>query len=55
MSEAFSTFAADVGPLACVYPHMLPQIGRLGEGLFTHCAGVRLETKMDILMSSEAA
>lgn len=34
---------------------MLPQVGRLSEGFVTHCAGVRLETEVDILVSPQAA
>lgn len=55
MREASSTFAADVRPLACVYPHVLPQVRRLSEGFITHFACVRLETKMNILVSPQAA
>lgn len=53
MCEASSTLAADIRPLTCVYPHVLPEVGRLGERFVTHCAGVRLETKMDILVSPQ--
>lgn len=53
MCEATSTFAADVGPLACVYPHVLPQVGGLSEGFVAHRAGVRLETKVYIFVSPQ--
>lgn len=55
MSKASSTLAADVGPLACVYPHVLPQVGRLREGFVTHCAGVRFDTEMNVLVSPQTA
>lgn len=55
MSKASSTLTADVGPLACMYPHVLPQVGGLREGFVTHCAGVRFETEMDILVSPQTA
>lgn len=55
MREAPSAFAADVWPLTRVYPHVLPQVGGLSEGFITHLACVRLETKMNILVSPQAA
>lgn len=34
---------------------MLPQVGRLGEGLVAHRAGVRLEAKVDVLVPPQTA
>lgn len=34
---------------------MLPQVGGLSEGFFTHRAGVRLEAEVDILVSPQTA
>lgn len=55
MREASTTLAADIWPLACVYPHVLPQVCGLSERLVTHRACVWLEAKMDVLVPPQAA
>lgn len=55
MCKAASTLTADIWPLACVYPHVLPQVCGLSERFATHRAGVRLETKVDIFVSPQTA